>query len=121
MLRAAGQLNGRQSPGARQLFDAARVEMRQRVTYTPARNQPVRRDFGERHQHEGAGEELRMRQRQLWIFQSQVLVSDEVDVDLSGAPPAFLRTLAPKRPLHRLCASQKCTRSKTRLNGDARV
>src|SRR5262249_39405621 len=45
----------------------------------------------------------------------------EVDVDLARAPPAFLGTLAPERPLHRLCASQKCTRGKARLNGDARV
>src|SRR5262245_59500599 len=112
MLRAAGQLSGRRSPGVRQPLDAARVELRQRVTYTPARNQPLRRDLCERYQHEGAGEEPRMRQRQFWIFQSHVLVSDEVDVDLARAPPAFLRPLAPERPLHRLCASQKRTRSK---------
>src|SRR5260370_19515361 len=113
--------SGGRSPALRQLLDTARVELCQRVTYAPTRNEPLRRDLRERHQDESAGEELRMWQRQIWSFQSHVLIGDEVDVDLARPPPPFLGTLAPERPLHRLSASQKRARGQARLNGDARV
>jgi len=37
-------------PRLRQLLDTARVELCQRVTYAPTRNEPLRRDLRERHQ-----------------------------------------------------------------------
>ena len=36
----------------------------QRLAHRAAADDPVRRDFGERHKHEGALEQARMRQRQ---------------------------------------------------------
>src|SRR5260221_8594182 len=113
--------SGGRSPALRQLLDTARVELCQRVTYAPTRNEPLRRDLRERHQDESAGEELRMWQRQIWSFQSHVLIGDEVDVDLAGAPPAFLGTLAPERPLHRFRPSQNRPGGKARPNGGGRV
>src|SRR5262249_36034575 len=101
---------GRRSWAWWQLLDTACVHLRQRIAHTPARDQPLRRDFRERRQHEGASEQLRMRQREVRPPQNEIIVSDEVDIDRTRAPAAFLGALASERALDRLRPSQKRAR-----------
>ena len=49
----------------------------------------LRRDLGERHQHEGAFEQARMRQRQLRLVEHQIVIGEKIDVDGARAPAAL--------------------------------
>src|SRR5215831_8950579 len=104
-----------------QLLDTACVHLRQRIAHTPARDQPLGRDFRERRQYEGASEQLRMRQREVRLAQNEIVIGDEVDIDRTRAPAAFLAALASERALDRLRPSQKRARREAGFDRDAEI
>ena len=72
------------------------------------RDHPLRRDLGERHQHEGALEQARVRQRQVRRRPGEIVIGEEVDVDRARTPAALLgcgRGRARARPPARAPAS----------------
>ena len=54
----------------------------------------VRRDLRQRHQHEGALEQTRVRQCQLRFVDRHVVIGDQVEVEGARAPTFFLGTVA---------------------------
>src|SRR5262245_32269557 len=69
-----------------QTLDATRVEAGQRVADTNAGDPSVRRDFRQRHQHEGALEQARVRQGQAGLVHGEVVIGDDVDIDRARSP-----------------------------------
>ena len=59
----------------------------------------VRHDLGQRHQHEGALEQARMRQREAGLVEREVVVGDQVDVDRARTPALLARAVAAERAL----------------------
>src|SRR5215510_2833396 len=112
---------GRRSWAWRQLLDVACIHLRQRIAHPPAGDQPLRRDLGERRQYEGASEQLRMRQREVRLAQNEIVIGDEVDIDRTRAPAAFLAALASERALDRLRPGEKRARRKAGFDRDAEI
>src|SRR5215204_6847197 len=56
-----------------QPLDTLGRKLRQRLANTPSRNDTVGHDLGQRHQHEGALESPRMRQRQFRLVEPDVV------------------------------------------------
>ena len=74
-------------------------------------NDAVGRDFGQRHQHEGALEQARMRQRQARLVQRQVVIGDDVDIGGARAPALFMRAVAAELQLDLLRPRQQIARA----------
>ena len=72
-------------------------EPRERVAHPDAGDHAVGRDLGERHQHEGALEQARMRQRQVGVVEDEIVIGEEVDVDRARSPAAFVGAVAAER------------------------
>ena len=60
------------------------------------RRSPVRHDLGQRHQHEGALEQARVRQDQIGLVQDQVAIGDEVDIERARPPTLLVVAVAPE-------------------------
>ena len=76
------------------------------LTRTPAID-AVRRDIGERHQHERALEQPRVRQHQVGIVHCHVVIGDDVDVERARAPAALVGAVAAERAFDLLRARQQ--------------
>ena len=78
--------------------------------HPPPGDHPVGRDLGQRHQHESAFEQARMRQRQVRLVQRDIVIGD--DVDVGGARPAalFMRAIAAEPQLDLLRAREQLAR-----------
>ena len=68
---------------------------RQRLARRGAGDDAVRCDLGQRHQHEGALEQPRMRQCQFRLVERDVVIGDQIDVERARSPA---RLVARSRP-----------------------
>ena len=73
-----------------ELLDAGRVHAGKCLGNPPAGDHAIRRDLGERDQHEGAFEQAWMRQRETRLVDRHVIIGEQVDVDLDAAA-AYVR------------------------------
>ena len=94
----------------RQLLHAPSIYTRQRIAHAPAGDHSVGRNLHERHQHEGALEQPRMRQLEVRLVHREVVVGDEVDVNGARAPALLLDARPPERKLDRLRPRQQRAR-----------
>src|SRR5215475_2782329 len=62
-----------------------------------------------------------MRQREVRLPQNEIIVSDEVDIERTRAPAAFLGALASERALDRLRPSQKRSGRQGGFDRDAEI
>src|SRR5262245_58365291 len=62
-----------------------------------------------------------MRQREVRLAQNEIVIGDEVDIDRTRAPAAFLAALASERALDRLRPSQKRARREAGFDRDAEI
>ena len=69
-------------------FDAAAVDGRRPVPHGPPLDQALGGDVEQRHEHEGALGEARMRDRQVRLVDALVAVGQDVDVDRCAGPSA---------------------------------
>ena len=98
-------------PGQRQQsLDSGGIDAGQRIAHLAPGDHPVRRDFGERQQHEGALEQARVRQGQAQFVQRQVVIGDDVDVGGARAPALLVRAVAAELQLDLLRARQQLAR-----------
>ena len=93
----------------RQLLHAPSIYTRQRIAHAPAGDHSVGRNLHERHQHEGALEQPRMRQLEVRLVHRGSSSGDEVDVNGARAP-ALLDARPPERKLDRLRPRQQRAR-----------
>ena len=68
------------------------------VAHPDAGDDPLGRDLGERDQHEGALEQMRVGQNQFRIVEDEVVIGEKVDVDRARSPTAFAGTVTAERP-----------------------
>ena len=99
----------------------AGVNPGQRIGHAHACDHLFRRNLRERDQHESALEQTRMGQRELRLFQSHIIVGEQVDIDRARTPAPLLGTVAPERALHRLRTGQERMRREVRFNRDAEI
>ena len=77
-----------------QPLDSLGRKLRQRRSDAAPRDHPVRRDFRERHQHEGAFEQAGVRQRQLRLLNRNIVIGDQIEVERARAPASFVGAVA---------------------------
>ena len=72
-----------------------------------ARDDAVGRDFGKRHQNEGALEQMRMGQRQGRVVEDKIVISQDVEIDGPRPPVLFAGAVAAERAFAGLGAGQQ--------------
>ena len=93
----------------RELFNAAFVHCGKCIANNHPADFPVRRDFGQWHQHKSALEKARVGQCQIGIVKRHIVVGEEIDVDGARTPSPLLacgRDLALARILGRAPAAR---------------
>ena len=78
----------------RQLLDAASIESRKRILHLDSGNHQFGRELGERHQHEGALEHARVRQRQFTPVEPYVVVGEQIEVQRTRPPMPLMGAVA---------------------------
>ncbi len=92
-----------------QPLDASRIHALERVADPDAGDDAVGRDFGERHENEGALEQMRVGQRQGGVVEDNIVISQDVEVDGTRSPVVFAGAVAAERAFAGLArASSAC-------------
>src|SRR4029078_5198373 len=90
-------------------MNLARIHSPGSVIDPPARDDTVSSDFGQWYQHESTLEQARVRQRQIRLIPSEVVIGKDVDVGGAGAIAFFMGAVAAEPELYLLRACQQFT------------
>ena len=82
------------TPG--QLLDARHIHALERVADPDARDDAVGGDLGQRHENEGALEQVRVGQRQGGVVEDKIVISQDVEIDGPRSPVLFFGAVAAK-------------------------
>ena len=105
----------------RQALDSGGRELRQRVRNAASRNDTVGGDLGQRHQHEGALEQPRMRQRQFRLVEPDVVIGDQIEVEGARTPARLIGAIAAELLLDLVQREQQRMRIEAGLDLDAGI
>ena len=109
-LEAGAVLGKVTASGKYKALDPAAVEPLQRRAQRAPADGRVGRDFRERHQHEGALEQARMRQGHVRVVDRHVIIGQNIDIERARPPAGLAVAVAAEIALDLVCAIEQPAR-----------